>query len=54
MMAEAVMRDPSQMHTRIGLLISKTCMTIAATKLPGPIITSLILPHPTVTAIACQ
>ena len=35
-------------------LISATCMTIAAAKPPGLIITSLILPHPTLTAIACQ
>jgi hypothetical protein len=48
------MHDPSLMHTRIGLLISKTCMTIAAAKLPGLIITSLISPHPTLTAIAFQ
>jgi hypothetical protein len=27
------MRDPSLMHTRIGLLISETCMTIAVAKL---------------------
>jgi hypothetical protein len=42
------------MHTWIRLLISKTCMTIAAAKLPGLIITSLILPHPILTAIACH
>jgi hypothetical protein len=42
------------MHTRIGLLISETCMTIAAAKPPGLIITSLILAHPILTGIACQ
>jgi hypothetical protein len=41
-------------HTRIGLLISKTCMPVATAKLPGLIITSLILPHPILTAIACH
>ncbi len=46
------MRDPSLMHTRIGLLSSETCMTIAAAKPPGLIITSLISPHPTLTTIA--
>jgi hypothetical protein len=51
--AEPVMHDPSQMHTRTALLSSKTCMTIAAAKLPHLIITSLILPHPILTVIAC-
>jgi hypothetical protein len=37
-----------------GLLSSKTCMTIATAKLPGLITTSLILPHPFLTAIACH
>jgi hypothetical protein len=32
-MVEPLMRDPSLMHTRIGLLISETCMTIAVAKL---------------------
>ncbi len=53
-MAEPPMRDPSLMHTRIRLHSSKTCMTIATAKLPGLIITSLISPHPTLTAIAFQ
>ena len=53
-MVEPMMCDPSLMHTRIGLLISKTCMTIATAKLPGLITTSLILPHPILTAIACR
>jgi hypothetical protein len=52
-MSEPVMSDPSPMHTRIRLLISKTCMTVAAAKLPGPTTTSLILPHPILTSIAC-
>ncbi len=51
-MVEPLMRDPSLMHTRIGLLSSETCMTIAAAKPPGLIITSLISPHPTLTTIA--
>jgi hypothetical protein len=51
-MVEPLMPDPSPMHTRIGLHSSKTCMTIATAKLPGLIITSLISPHPTLTAIA--
>jgi hypothetical protein len=33
---------------------SKTCMTVAAAKLPHPIITTLILPHPILTAITFQ
>jgi hypothetical protein len=53
-MVEPTMCDPSLMHTRIGLLISKTCMPVATAKLPGLIITSLILPHPILTAIACH
>jgi hypothetical protein len=52
--AEPVMHGPSLLHTRIRLLIFKTCMTIAAAKPPGLIITSSILPHPILTAIACQ
>ena len=53
-MAEPQMRDPSLMHTRIGLHSSETCMTIATAKLPGLITTFLILPHPILTAIACH
>jgi hypothetical protein len=51
---EPVMRNPSQMHTKTTLLISVTCMSDRTAKLPGLIITSLILPHPTLTSIACQ
>jgi hypothetical protein len=51
-MSEPLMPDPSLMHTRIRLLSSETFMTIAAAKPPGLIITSLISPHPTLTAIA--
>jgi hypothetical protein len=47
-----MIHNPSLMHTKIVLPISKTCMTIAAAKPPGLIITSLISPHPTLTAIA--
>jgi hypothetical protein len=43
---EPMMRNPSLMHTKMGLPISETCMTIATAKLPGLIITSLISPHP--------
>jgi hypothetical protein len=50
---ELMMHDPSLMHTRIGLLSSETCMTITTAKLPGLITTSLILPHPSLTAVAC-
>jgi hypothetical protein len=52
-MAEPMMHNPSLMLTRIGLLNSKTCMTIAAAKLPGLMITSLISPHPTLTGCYC-
>ncbi len=41
-------------HTKTTLLISVTCMSDRTAKLPGLIITSLILPHPTLTSIACQ
>jgi hypothetical protein len=44
--------QPSLMHTRIRLHSSETCMTVATAKLPGLIITSLISPYPTLTAIA--
>jgi hypothetical protein len=53
-MVEPQMRDPSLMHTRIGLCSSMICMTIATAKLPGLITTSLILPHPILKAIACH
>jgi hypothetical protein len=54
-MLEPMMCNPSLMYTRIRLLISKTCMTIAAAKLPDLVIVSLIPPHPsTLTAIAFQ
>jgi hypothetical protein len=47
------MCDPSLMHRRTGLQSSETCMPFATAKLPGRITTSLILPHPTLMAIAC-
>jgi hypothetical protein len=50
--AEPLMHDPSLMHTRIRLYSSETCMTVATAKTPGLIITSLISPHFTLTAIA--
>jgi hypothetical protein len=51
-MVEPVMHNPSLMHTRIRLLFSEICMTIAAAKPPGLIITFLISPHFILTAIA--
>jgi hypothetical protein len=52
-MAECMMHDPSLIHTRIGLLSSETCMTIATAKPPGLITTCLVSCHPILTTTAC-
>jgi hypothetical protein len=49
-MAESQLHNPSLMHTRLGLHSCETYMTVATAKLPGLITTSLILPHPILTA----